>query len=527
MRPIITCIVGHVDAGKTSLSDILRDSHTEEVGGITQKISGTTLNKDDIKRMMGSLCKSEPELDGILLLDTPGHSCYTTIKTIGIDASDIVIVVVDIIKGLEKETIGCLEILEQKKIPYVIALNKVDKIYGYICDDHGINLQKSYKLQSPNTMTQLKTYSDSIICQLATNGINAALYYENKNIKEYISMVPISAKTGIGIPDLIMLLVKLIKPKPRHYGFIIENQRDEKFGNGYIAICNVNKHDTIICIDQHGDLQKCTVKNVIISEKEKADHNSIRIAFIKIAEPYKLMSGQAFYNKIEDVVQTDTQIKLSTVAEGVYYCVPSVGMLHACLQYYPMSGYTHKITKADIIKAKYKKHGDADAEIYNQKYSVILNYSVPVDKNLLECAKLNGVKIITNTIIHRLFEEYDRFKELIYAKIRANHPTIIPNFKMNVLPQYIFSDCNPMTIGVKVITGRIHCGDIVQSNGQKIGQIMSIQKNKKSIDYAEKDEVCLSINTKEKYNTSMITLETYYSEGDMQLISKYPDVFGL
>jgi translation initiation factor 5B len=576
MRSIITCIVGHVDSGKTSLSDTLRGTHVQkqEVGGITQKIGGTTFDKESLKKMMGSLYKKEPQIDGLLLLDTPGHNCYTNMRVTGMEASDIVIVVVDINKGLEKETINCLEILENKKVPYVIALNKLDKIYGYRINENHINLQKSFKLQDKQIMDYLKSLSNNIICQLANigDGINASLYYENNNIKDFISMVPISAKTGVGIPDLTMLLVSLaektsiLKKKltlqANNRGYIIENMRDSKLGNGYMAIlCDgeIKKNNKIVCLNNNNEIKTYDIKELYLPEEGTETKNKINVVhyindtikasniiFIKIDDSDTLMNSSLFYiteNEFtEDILlymkqyneQKNDYIKLKIQKEGVYFCVPSMGMLYACINFanINISGYSlGTITKADIIKAKYKGTDILEDEIYNKKYSVILNYQSEdnISGEIKEYAKSNNVKIISNELIHKLFEDYDKYKDSIYEEIKCKHPNIILPFKLNILPQYVFRKNNPIIIGIKVSSGNIKKGNMIQIKDNYIGKIMTIQKNKKEVEIAKlNDEVCISIDSKLKYDddfNSNDIFETYYSDDDKQLINRYTDVF--
>ena len=423
-------------------------------------------------------------------------------------------------------------------------------------------------------MEYLKSLSNNIICQLATvgDGINASLYYENNSIKDFISMVPVSAKTGIGIPDLTMLLVSLaektsiLKKKltiqDNNRGYIIENMRDSKLGNGYMVIlCNgeIKKHNKIICLNNNNEIKTYHIKELYLQEEGTETKDKINvvqcvndtikasnIVFIKIDDFDTLMNGSLFYiteNEFtEDILlymkqyneQKNDYIKLKTQKEGIYFCVPSIGMLYACINFanINISGYSlGTITKADIIKAKYKGSGVFEDNIYNKKYSVILNYQFDdnISSEIKEYAKLNNVKIISNELIHKLFEDYDKYKDSIYDEIKCKHPNIIPKFKLNILPQYIFRKNNPIIIGVKVLCGQIKKDNMVGVKDKYIGKIMTIQKNKKDIDVAKiNDEVCISIESKLKYDddfNSNDILETYYSDDDKQLINRYTDVF--
>jgi len=464
--------------------------------------------------------------------------------------------------------------LENKKIPYIIALNKLDKIYNYKIDETSINLQKSFKLQEKQTMEYIKSLSNNIICQLANigDGINASLYYENNNIKDFISMVPVSAKSGIGIPDLIMLLVSLaekasvikkrLKTQYNNRGYIIENMRDSKLGNGYMVILcdgSISKNNKILCLNNNSEIKTYEIDQIYLQKEgiESKDKINVvkfddsihasNIIFIKINDPDVLMNGSLFYTTDSDFTEEETigmknynekkndHLKLQTHKDGIYYCIPSIGMLYACINFslLKMSGYSlGTITKADIIKAKYKGNSILDDDLYNKKYSVILNYqSDNTTSEIKEYAKLNNVKIISNELIHKLFEEYDKYKSSIYDEIKNRHPNIIPQFKLNILSQYVFRKSNPIIIGVKVSFGEIKKSNLIRIKDKYIGKILTIQKNKKEVECASiNDEVCISIDSKLQYDVdfnSKDIFETFYSDDDLQIIKRYNDVFNI
>ncbi|HDL02269.1 MAG TPA: GTP-binding protein, partial [Candidatus Pacearchaeota archaeon] len=123
-QPIVT-VAGHVDHGKTSILDKIRGTKIQEAeaGGITQKISFTTLPKENIQQQaMTTLDKFKIplEIPGLLFIDTPGHAAFTNMRKHGGSLADIAILVIDINDGIKPQTAEVLQILKANKTPFII-----------------------------------------------------------------------------------------------------------------------------------------------------------------------------------------------------------------------------------------------------------------------------------------------------------------------------------------------------------------------------------------------------------------------
>ena len=133
-QPIVT-VVGHVDHGKTSILDSLRDScvQEDEAGGITQKISFTSYPMDQLKTACPLIDKNGIQLNipGFLLIDTPGHAAFTNLRKRGGSLADLAVLVIDINDGIKPQTAEVIQILKHNKTPFIIALNKIDNISGW------------------------------------------------------------------------------------------------------------------------------------------------------------------------------------------------------------------------------------------------------------------------------------------------------------------------------------------------------------------------------------------------------------
>ena len=195
-RPPVIAIMGHIDHGKSTLLDYIRKTNivADEAGGITQHLSAY-----EVLHTTSDGIESK-----ITFLDTPGHEAFSAIRTRGVNVADIAILVVSAEDGVKPQTIEALKCIEKENIPYIVAINKIDKPTA--------NIEKTKQ-------------------NLAENGISLEGWGGT------IPSVPISAKTGLGIPDLLdmMILVADLEelegdPEKTAEGSIIENNMDAKKG---------------------------------------------------------------------------------------------------------------------------------------------------------------------------------------------------------------------------------------------------------------------------------------------------------
>ncbi len=107
--------------------------------------------------------------------------------------------------GLEQQTLESIELLRQKKTPFIIALNKIDRVFEWKSKEYN-NVRDSLDVQAPHSMTEFQDRVQKTILAFAEQGFNACLYWENENVEEFVSLCPTSAITGEGLPDLMTYL---------------------------------------------------------------------------------------------------------------------------------------------------------------------------------------------------------------------------------------------------------------------------------------------------------------------------------
>ncbi|KAF4384131.1 hypothetical protein F8388_001369 [Cannabis sativa] len=210
LRSPICCIMGHVDTGKTKLLDCIRGTNVQEgeAGGITQQIGATYFPAANIRDRTKELkADATLKVPGLLVIDTPGHESFTNLRSRGSGLCDIAILVVDIMHGLEPQTIESLNLLKMRNTEFIIALNKVDRLYGWK-STRNAPIVKALKQQSKDVQNEFNMRLTQIVTQFKEQGLNTELYYKNREMGETYSIVPTSAITGEGIPDMLLLLVQ-------------------------------------------------------------------------------------------------------------------------------------------------------------------------------------------------------------------------------------------------------------------------------------------------------------------------------
>eukprot|EP00658_Telonema_sp_P-2_P034199 TRINITY_DN2497_c0_g1_i12.p1 TRINITY_DN2497_c0_g1~~TRINITY_DN2497_c0_g1_i12.p1 ORF type:complete len:749 (-),score=281.37 TRINITY_DN2497_c0_g1_i12:97-2343(-) len=309
LRSPICCILGHVDTGKTKLLDKIRRTNVQdgEAGGITQQIGATYFPSEAINKATARLrerkTKMQIKVPGLLIIDTPGHESFSNLRQRGSSLCDIAILVVDITGGLEKQTIESLQLLLAKKCPFIVALNKIDRMYDWQIDNNA-PFEDTFEKQKDYVQAEFNERLKKVMTEFAEHGVNACLYTENKDYENYVSLVPTSAHTGEGIPDLLGLItvlsqrtlvdrieyqdevqatvleVKVIEGLGTTIDIILVN--GEMHANDEIVVCGMNGpiHTKIRALMTPQPMKEIRVKG------QYMHHKSIKAAMgIKIAAP--------------------------------------------------------------------------------------------------------------------------------------------------------------------------------------------------------------------------------------------------
>ncbi|KAK5874757.1 hypothetical protein CesoFtcFv8_027316 [Champsocephalus esox] len=533
LRSPVVCVLGHVDTGKTKILDKLRNTNVQdgEAGGITQQIGATNVPLETIEeqtRMVKNFNKADLRIPGMLIIDTPGHESFSNLRNRGSSLCDIAILVVDIMHGLEPQTLESINLLKDKKCPFIVALNKVDRLYDWKRSPE-TDMVATLKKQKKNTKDEFDERVKAVIVEFAEQGLNAALFFENKDPRTFVSLVPTSAHSGDGMGNLIALLVELtqtmLAKRLAHCDELRAQVMEVKALPGMgttIDVILINgtlrEGETIIVPGVEGPivtqirglllpppLRELRVKSQYEKHKEVSTAQGVKIlgkdlektlAGLPLLVAHKEDEIPVLRDElVRELKQTLSCIKLED--KGVYVQASTLGSLEALLEFLRTSKVPYAGINIGPVHKKDVMRSSAMLE-HDIQYAVILAFDVKVERESQEMADSLGVRIFSAEIIYHLFDAFTKYRE-DYKKAKQEEFKNIAVFpaKVKVLPQFIFNSRDPIVMGVTIEAGVLRQGTplCVPAKGfVDIGIVTSIEMNHKSVESAKKgQEVCIKI----------------------------------
>uniref|UniRef100_A0A2M4CH19 Eukaryotic translation initiation factor 5B n=1 Tax=Anopheles darlingi TaxID=43151 RepID=A0A2M4CH19_ANODA len=533
LRAAVVCVLGHVDTGKTKILDKLRRTNVQdgEAGGITQQIGATNVPAENIKeqtKFVKGFADLQFRLPGLLIIDTPGHESFSNLRSRGSSLCDIAILVVDIMHGLEPQTLESINLLKSKKTPFVVALNKIDRLYDWSTMARK-DVRDILKGQASNTQLEFTKRTNEIIVQFAEQGLNAALFYENPDPKTYVSLVPTSAITGEGMGNLLFLIVQFCQKqlaKRLMYSedlqaTVLEVKAIPGLGTTIDAILingRLREGDTMILAGTEGPIvtqikallmpqpmKELRVKNAYIEHREIEAAQGVKIAAKELEKAIAGLNLQIAQKPDEveifkEIVSRDLKSALSSIRlsdRGVHVQASTLGSLEALLEFLrtskiPYSGIRiGPVVKRDVMKASTMLE-------HENQYATILAFDVKIERDAQELADNLGVKIFQADIIYHLFDKFMAYREEIRQRKRDEFKSIaVFPCKLKILPQFVFNSRDPIVMGVIVEAGVIKEGTPICVPSKEfvdLGVVTSIEANHKQLETARKgQEVCIKI----------------------------------
>nr|XP_016475260.1 PREDICTED: eukaryotic translation initiation factor 5B-like [Nicotiana tabacum] len=528
LRSPICCIMGHVDTGKTKLLDCIRGTNVQEgeAGGITQQIGATYFPAENIRERTKELkADATLKVPGLLVIDTPGHESFTNLRSRGSGLCDIAILVVDIMHGLEPQTIESLNLLKMRNTEFIVALNKVDRLYGWkVCKNAPI--VKAMKQQSKDVQFEFNNRLTQVVTQFKEQGINTELYYKNKDMgKDTFSIVPTSAISGEGIPDMLLLLVQWTqKTMVERLTFSNEIQctvLEVKVIEGHgttidVVLVNgvLHEGDQIVVCGMQGPIvtsiralltphpmKELRVKGTYLHHKKIKAAQGIKITAQGLEHA---IAGTSLYvvgpdDDVEDIKEAAMEDMRSVMnridksGEGVYVQASTLGSLEALLEFLktpevsiPVSGIgIGPVHKKDVMKASVMLEK-------KKEYATILAFDVKVTQEARELADELGVKVFMADIIYHLFDQFKAYMDTIKEekKKEVAEEAVFPCV-LKIVPNCVFNKKDPIVLGVDVLEGIARIGTpicIPQKDFIDIGRVASIENNHKPVDFAKKGQ---------------------------------------
>lgn len=489
LRSPICCILGHVDTGKTKLLDKIRQTNVQEgeAGGITQQIGATYFPVEAIKQKTAVINpdgKFEFKVPGLLVIDTPGHESFSNLRSRGSSLCNIAILVVDIMHGLEPQTLESMRMLRERKTPFVVALNKIDRLYGWKKIDNN-GFQESLALQTKGVQNEFRNRLEQTKLAFAEQGFNAELFYENKSMAKFVSLIPTSAHTGEGIPDMLKLIVQLTQERmvgslmylSEVQATVLEVKQIEGFGMTIDVILSngiLREGDRVLLCGTEGII-KTNIRALLTPErlkelrlKSQYVHNKeVKAALgVKIVAPglEKAIAGSRLLvanddddeEDIEDELMNDLETLFSRVEKtgrGVSVQASTLGSLEALLDFLkdckiPVANVgIGPVSKRDVMQCGIMLEKAAD-------YAVMLCFDVKVEKDAAAYAEENGIKIFTADIIYHLFDAFTKHMDELLEK-KKEDSKMLAVFPCVLKPVAVFNKTSPIVVGVDVIEGQL------------------------------------------------------------------------
>ena len=519
IRQPIVSVLGHVDSGKTSLLDKVRGTGVQgrEAGGITQHIGASFLPVETIQKICGplyeKLSKVEHKIPGILVIDTPGHEVFTNLRSRGGSAADIAILVVDANRGFQPQTNESLKILESRKVPFVVALNKTDMVSGWKNTETQF-ISQSIKEQNVEVQNFLDEKIYNVVTALSVLGYQSEAFYRIDDYKKEIAIVPVSAKTGIGIPELFAVLVgltqqylkeKLNQEEKSNRGIILEVNDEVGLGptaNMILIDGQMRKEDSIIAAKR--DSVIVTKPKALLLPKPLDEMRDPRDKFkpvehiqaaagVKIASPDLdgVLPGSTLYavsdngeiEHFKKIIEDEMQsVFISTETTGVILKCDAIGSLEAITEM--LRRQQIPISKADIGPVTHRDILEAMATKENDRHlGVILAFNVKVLQDAETEADNNHIKVFTDKIIYSLIDTYTQWVDDDKAdEENSVFKELTPISKFTFLKGFVFRNNNPAVFGIRVDVGNLRQKiPFMNKTGKKIGIIHQLQHDGKTV----------------------------------------------
>ena len=530
LRTPIVAVLGHVDHGKTSLLDEVRGSAVTagESGAITQHIGATAVPLSTISDIAGRLVDPEDfDLPGLLFIDTPGHHSFSTLRSRGGALADIAVLVVDVNDGFQPQTLEAVDILKRTQTPFIVAANKIDTIPGWNPNPDE-PVQRTIEKQSERAEDRLNEKLYELIGDLSDNGFSADMYWRVQDFRANIGVVPVSAETGEGVPDLLTVLMGLSQRYLKEemtidvggpgVGTILEVTEERGFGATLDLVLydgTVRADDTIV-VGGTGDPIVTEVRALlqprplaeIRTERQFEQVEEVRAAAgVKIAAPDldNAMAGapvRAVRDRdpeavIEEVRAELADIEVTTEEEGVVVKADTLGSLEAIAA-------ALEDAEVPVVRAEVGDVAPRDVAVGSTaddpEHEAVLGFNVDVLEDARRQAETDDVKLFVDDVIYQLVESYEEHVEAIEA---AQQEQVLDKIqrpcRFRVLEDHVFRQSNPAVVGVEVLSGTLKRNSRVvkwaDGDPTRVGELKSLQDAGEDVDEARTgDQVAASID---------------------------------
>jgi len=494
----------------------------------------------------------------LLFIDTPGHHSFVSLRNRGGSVADIAVLVIDVMEGLQPQTIESLHTLKETRTPFVIACNKIDRIHGWRTQ-HGRSFMESFKEQRDDVRSLFEDRYWKLLGQFSEHGFNIERYDQIRDFRQNVALVPMSAKDGEGLQDLLAVTVglaerfledRLTDTLGAAEGTVLE-MRDEvgmgktidvilyrgelKVGDKIMVAANDGPFETHI----KGLKRPKGMAEMRDAGKRWVNFDSVEAACgVKIVAPKleNTIAGTTLYlaNTPEQKEEAENAIRQEWRA--IFDSMPI--MCSKCSEVFPRVDFKAHTKKGPCRGAEEERKGvviKADTvgglealgfELAKLKIPVRQATVGPVNKRDILMAKsaqdpLNKVilgfsvkgnsevadalndddseiRFFSGSIIYHILDAYEAWREETAEKMAAElRESLVYPGRLLYLKDHTFRAKGPAIVGMRVLGGRVHIGQrLMKLDGTPVGQIKSL-RTRASDDVKEAnqgDEVAVAIN---------------------------------
>jgi translation initiation factor 5B len=529
------------------LLDTIRGTgvQSREAGGITQHIGASFFPIDTIKTLTGylyeKLAKSESPIPGLLVIDTPGHEVFANLRSRGGSAADIAILVADVNKGFEPQTYESMEILKKRRVPFVVALNKIDMIPGWRHSNSQF-VTEQVKAQDLSITSMLDEKIYNIVGSLSRLGYNSEGFWRVKDFTKEVAIVPVSAAKNIGVPELLAVVVglsqqfmskRLERKDGPGRGIVLEVKEEIGLGPSanLVLIEGVLKVGDMILVAKRDKAVTTKVKALLLPkpldemrdprDKFKPVSEVMSAAGIKVTSPdlEGVLAGSPLYvlddkdqePSLRSIVEDEIRnaIVTDTNTNGIILRCDTIGSLEAIRDMLKKANVPIQkadighITRRDILAA-------AAVKEKNRYLGVVLGFNTKILDEAKREAQERTIPIFSENIIYNLVRSYTEWVE--YQKEHEDSilfNEIPPICKFQFMKGFVFRRNYPAVFGAEIQIGKLRQKvNVLNEDGKKIGTIHQIQENGKPIEEAGKGEQ-VAVSIKE------ISVGRQVNEGDI------------
>lgn len=531
MRQPIVATLGQVDSGKTTILDSIRGTKVQgkEAGAITQSIGASEVPIGVVKEICSTQLekmKISLSIPGLLFIDTPGHEVFSNLRKRGGSIADIAILVVDASRGMEAQTQEAITILRERKTPFIVAFNKIDAISGWR-PLQAASFAETISQQRSDVADDLDQKIYSFIAQIYSHGFSAERFDRVGDFTKQIVIVPVSARTREGLPELLLFvaglaqkfLEKRLSSQGSGKASILEVREEKGVGKTFDAILyegSLQTGDEIVFPSVDGSVVRSKIKAILkpsplgevrdASEKFSSVKNACAASGIKIVceGAGNALAGGTMMVVDDASVDFASKQVLCEVKEvvfegeqdGAILRADALGSLEAIIALFSQnkivlrSANIGSPTKSDVLQAA----GVAGKDKY---LGVVFAFNVGVDEEVAQLAENNSVKLFRENIIYNLVDGYRRWVDEEKAGLKKEaFSTLVTPAKIILLKDHCFRASKPCIVGVEILEGTLKSGvELLNAKGEVVGDLKGIQADKKSVSEAKKGlSVAVSID---------------------------------